>query len=218
MLLLSIVAIMGCVPLMTAPFVHSYPLPPQSSGGEHVIEPRDGDDSINQSAALRIQGEQQQHQNGGEDEEAGEGGSSMGRLRGGVVSEEGFSYEEKDKEQQHYQQGHEKEHLLELKEEESISAAKRTEQDERRGEDISMTKRGLQVARPSSSTTNVPEGVHYTGQGGKLVDGRDRCFIDNQGFHRCYPTVFFIGTSKCGEWSELETYKEACKLREKGRV
>lgn len=41
--------------------------------------------------------------------------------------------------------------------------------------------------------------VSYEGEGGKMLDGRDRCFVDEDGFHRCYPTVFFFGTSKCGE-------------------
>lgn len=41
--------------------------------------------------------------------------------------------------------------------------------------------------------------VRREGEGGELPDGRNRCFIDPDGFHRCYPTVFFFGTSKCGE-------------------
>ncbi|CAN0275443.1 unnamed protein product [Pylaiella littoralis] len=44
-------------------------------------------------------------------------------------------------------------------------------------------------------------GVTSKGEGGKLKDGRDRCFTDLEGFHRCYPTVFFFGTSKCGTTS-----------------
>eukprot|EP00752_Nemacystus_decipiens_P004724 g4307.t1 len=43
--------------------------------------------------------------------------------------------------------------------------------------------------------------VHQEGQGGKLQDGRDRCFVDPEGFKRCYPTAFFFGTSKCGTTS-----------------
>lgn len=42
-------------------------------------------------------------------------------------------------------------------------------------------------------------GVHHEGDGGKLRDGRDRCFTDEEGYRRCYPTAFFIGTSKCGK-------------------
>lgn len=41
-------------------------------------------------------------------------------------------------------------------------------------------------------------GVTLERGGGKLKDGRDRCFMDSEGFHRCYPNVFFVGTSKCG--------------------
>ena len=37
------------------------------------------------------------------------------------------------------------------------------------------------------------------GEGGTLKNGRGRCFVDEDGYHRCYPTVFFLGTSKCGE-------------------
>lgn len=39
------------------------------------------------------------------------------------------------------------------------------------------------------------------GEGGKLLDNRDRCFHGSDGRHRCYPTVFFFGTSKCGEFN-----------------
>ncbi|CAM9614425.1 unnamed protein product, partial [Sphacelaria rigidula] len=35
------------------------------------------------------------------------------------------------------------------------------------------------------------------GMGGTLRDGRTRCFYDNDGHLRCYPGVFFFGTSKC---------------------
>lgn len=42
-------------------------------------------------------------------------------------------------------------------------------------------------------------GVSREGEGGKLLDGRDRCHVDDEGSHRCYPAVFFFGTSKCGE-------------------
>lgn len=42
-------------------------------------------------------------------------------------------------------------------------------------------------------------GIGHVGKGGTLRDGRDRCFVDEDGYHRCYPTVFFFGTSKCGE-------------------
>lgn len=41
--------------------------------------------------------------------------------------------------------------------------------------------------------------VTLEGGGGKLKDGRNRCFVDSEGLQRCYPTVFFFGTSKCGE-------------------
>lgn len=41
--------------------------------------------------------------------------------------------------------------------------------------------------------------VTQEGGGGKLKDGRDRCFVDSEGSQRCYPTVFFFGTSKCGK-------------------
>ena len=41
--------------------------------------------------------------------------------------------------------------------------------------------------------------VSHEGRGGELADGRDRCFIDSEGSQRCYPTVFFFGTSKCGK-------------------
>lgn len=42
-------------------------------------------------------------------------------------------------------------------------------------------------------------GISHDGKGGTLRDGRDRCFVDEDGDQRCYPTVFFFGTSKCGE-------------------
>lgn len=42
-------------------------------------------------------------------------------------------------------------------------------------------------------------GVVAEGEGGKLRDGRNRCFVGAEGHQRCYPTVFFFGTSKCGE-------------------
>lgn len=41
--------------------------------------------------------------------------------------------------------------------------------------------------------------VGLGGRGGMLQDGRDRCFVDSEGFQRCYPTAFFFGTSKCGK-------------------
>ncbi|CBN74649.1 Sulfotransferase [Ectocarpus siliculosus] len=44
-------------------------------------------------------------------------------------------------------------------------------------------------------------GVVAEGEGGKLRDGRNRCFVGAEGDHRCYPTVFFFGTSKCGTTS-----------------
>eukprot|EP00903_Cladosiphon_okamuranus_P016125 g14881.t1 len=44
-------------------------------------------------------------------------------------------------------------------------------------------------------------GVTLEGNGGKLRDGRDRCFVDSDGLRRCYPTIFFFGTSKCGTTS-----------------
>ncbi|CAM9709641.1 unnamed protein product, partial [Ectocarpus sp. 13 AM-2016] len=46
-----------------------------------------------------------------------------------------------------------------------------------------------------------PTGVVAEGEGGKLRDGRNRCFVGAEGDHRCYPTVFFFGTSKCGTTS-----------------
>ncbi|CAM9898341.1 unnamed protein product [Ascophyllum nodosum] len=39
------------------------------------------------------------------------------------------------------------------------------------------------------------------GEGGTLKNGRGRCFVDEDGYHRCYPTVFFLGTSKCATTS-----------------
>lgn len=41
--------------------------------------------------------------------------------------------------------------------------------------------------------------IHNHGDGGTLRDGRTRCFYDNDDRRRCYPSVFFFGTSKCGE-------------------
>lgn len=62
----------------------------------------------------------------------------------------------------------------------------------RRDEDESM----------SESNTSFRRGaISQEGEGGKLHDGRNRCFVDGEGSHRCYPNVFFFGTSKCGELS-----------------
>lgn len=58
--------------------------------------------------------------------------------------------------------------------------------------------------RAQESGEGATGGVNRSrGGGGKLKDGRDRCFTDSEGFHRCYPTVFFFGTSKCGKLFQL---------------
>lgn len=49
-------------------------------------------------------------------------------------------------------------------------------------------------------STVVVETDNRVGGVGKLSNGWDRCFVDEDGYHRCYPMVFFFGTSKCGEF------------------
>lgn len=71
-----------------------------------------------------------------------------------------------------------------------------TELAERGGGDSHELEDGLGGLSPGSS---YDAHISYADEGGILKDGRNRCFWDNENHHRCYPTVFFFGTSKCGE-------------------
>lgn len=69
------------------------------------------------------------------------------------------------------------------------------------GEEMGSAEMSRELKEESQSPTSRVSRISSEGEGGKLLDGRNRCFHDNDGRHRCYPTVFFFGTSKCGEFT-----------------